>query len=136
VPLNKSYSLDELGKAIAYYMEKSNRKVFFEYVMLEKVNDVPEQAENMVLWFQKYLPKHLVHVNLIPYNRVEGLSYVCSNIDDVRAFQRILEDAGYPVTVRFNMGNDIGAACGQLASKEAQAHVKKRLRDRLRQPEA
>jgi 23S rRNA (adenine2503-C2)-methyltransferase len=131
VPLNKSYSLDELGKAIAYYMEKSNRKVFFEYVMLDGVNDTLEQAEHMVRWYAKYLPKHLIHVNLIPYNRVEGLAYVCSNIEAVRAFQKVLEDAGYPVTVRFNMGNDIGAACGQLASKEAQQHVKPR---RVRKP--
>lgn len=115
MPINKNYPLAELREAIRLYMERSNRKVFFEYIMIEGVNDSVEEARLLRDW----LPPKLSHVNLIPYNPVPGPDFQTSTPERIKAFADVLKVAGIPLTVRYNMGGDVGAACGQLASEEA-----------------
>ena len=99
--------------ACAAYVEKTRRKVFFEYVMLEGVND--DDASAMAL--AKLMRGHLYHVNLIPYNATPDAPLRGTPEARVRTFQKILDDAGVPTTVRTPMGRDIAAACGQLRAQ-------------------
>jgi 23S rRNA (adenine2503-C2)-methyltransferase len=84
--------------------------VFFEYVMLEGVNDSLECAHELAALMRG----HLYHVNLIPYNSTPDGPFAATPDARIWQFAKILEEAGVPVTVRANMGRDISAACGQL----------------------
>ncbi len=113
MPVNRKYALDELMRACATYFEKTRRKIFFEYVMLEGVNDDDESARALA----KLMRGHLYHVNLIPYNATPDAPLRGSSEERVRAFQKTLDGAGVPTTVRTPMGRDIAAACGQLRAQ-------------------
>ncbi len=113
MPINRKYPLAQLREAVQAYMVQTSRKVFFEYIMLSGVNDSNAQAEQLASW----LPDELAHVNLIRFNRVEGLSYEPSSDMQVRRFKQILLDNHIPVTVRHSMGDEIAAGCGQLAGR-------------------
>ncbi len=113
MPVNKKYPVAELMKACAFYVETTRRKVFFEYVMLEGVNDDDESAKALA----KLMRGHLYHVNLIPYNATPDAPLRGTADVRVRAFQKILDDVGVPTTVRMPMGRDIAAACGQLRAQ-------------------
>jgi 23S rRNA (adenine2503-C2)-methyltransferase len=102
------------------YIEKTNRKVFFEYIMLEGVNDRPQDAEELA----RLMRGPLYHVNLIPYNSTPDAALGSSGDERIRAFAAILEAKGVANTVRVPMGRDIAAACGQLrAETQPRAHV-------------
>ncbi len=102
------------------YVEKTRRKVFFEYVMLAGVNDSPESARELA----GLMRGHIYHVNLIPYNSTPDAPYAATTDSRIWEFAKILDDAGVPVTVRQNMGRDIAAACGQLrAETQPKAHA-------------
>lgn len=115
MPVNRPYPLAKLMAAVDTYTEKTNRKVFFEYLLLKGINDTPAQAEALY-----ELLKHnfrLFHVNLIKYHDTQAFDG--SNKDHRLAFMGMLQDLGVPVTHRITFGEDIDAACGQLAVKEA-----------------
>jgi len=113
MPVNKRWALDELMATVKAYIEKTNRKVFFEYIMLEGVNDRPQDAEELV----RLMRGPLYHVNLIPYNSTPDAALGSSGDERIRAFAAILEAKGVANTVRVPMGRDIAAACGQLRAE-------------------
>ncbi len=114
VPINKKYPLKELMAACNRYLEKAPRDfVTFEYVMLDGVNDTVEHAHEL-LEVIKHVPCKL---NLIPFNPFPNSGYETSKPSHIRVFRDILMQAGYVATVRKTRGDDIEAACGQLAGK-------------------
>jgi len=119
MPVNRKFSMDELLAACDRYIEKTNRKVFFEYVMLRGINDSQEDARELA----RRMRGHLYHVNLIPYNTTPDAPFAGTENEDIWKFAAILDEAGIPTTVRQNMGRDIAAACGQLrAETQPKAH--------------
>lgn len=111
VPLNKRYPLGPLLEACWYYARKTeSREVTFEYVMLDGVNDRPEQAAALA----GLLRDRPAKLNLIPYNRVEGAPFRCSPREVIDRFRQVLLDAGVMTITRKTRGDDIDAACGQL----------------------
>jgi 23S rRNA (adenine2503-C2)-methyltransferase len=114
MPVNKKYPLEELIPAARYYNEKHNRMLTFEYILIDGLNDTYEQAEALI----KLCDGLKVHINCIPYNKVEGLPWKRPSIMRQQAFTRKLRDANISVTVRHEKGNRIDAACGQLRLRE------------------
>ena len=114
VPLNKKYPLKELMAACQRYLVKAPRDfVTFEYVMLDGVNDKPQHAREL-LSLVKDVP---CKFNLIPFNPFPNSGYNRSSNQNIRVFREILQEAGLVVTVRKTRGDDIDAACGQLAGQ-------------------
>lgn len=112
VPLNKKYPIKELLAACNRYVVDSSRaRITFEYIMLNDVNDKLEHAHQLVA-LMKMVPGK---VNLIPFNSFEGIDYKRSTNSRINRFRDILHDNGVIVTVRRTRGDDIEAACGQLA---------------------
>lgn len=112
VPLNKKYPIDQLLAACNRYVADSARaRITFEYVMLEGVNDELEHAHQLAKLMKKVPGK----VNLIPFNTFEGIDYKRSSNSRINRFRDILHNQGVIVTVRRTRGDDIEAACGQLA---------------------
>ena len=114
VPLNRKYPLDELMQACLRYLPAAPRDFLtFEYCMLDGVNDQPEHARELLELIQRHrLP---VKINLIPFNPFPGSGLTCSSKSVVQAFAQTLLAAGVVTTVRKTRGDDIDAACGQLA---------------------
>ena len=117
VPLNKKYSIDELLQACERYQAAAPRDfITFEYCMLDNVNDQAEHAKQLVGLVQKYAAFGLsCKFNLIPFNPFPASGLKCSKPSVVSAFSAVLLDAGIVTTVRKTRGDDIDAACGQLA---------------------
>lgn len=114
VPLNKKYPLKELMAACQRYLLKAPRDfVTFEYVMLEGVNDQAVHARELIELVRDVPCKF----NLIPFNPFPNSGYERSSADNIRIFREILQQAGLVVTVRKTRGDDIDAACGQLAGQ-------------------
>lgn len=119
MPVNRKFPVRELMDACARYVEATRRKVFFEYVMLDGVNDDARCANELAALMRG----RLFHVNLIPYNPTPDAPLRGSPETRIWEFAAVLERAGVPVTVRRNMGRDIAAACGQLrADSQPRAH--------------
>ncbi|MBR4617721.1 MAG: 23S rRNA (adenine(2503)-C(2))-methyltransferase RlmN [Bacilli bacterium] len=114
MPINKAYPIKELISAVKKYVDKTNRRVTFEYVMLKGVNDTDECA----LELSKLLKGINCYVNLIPYNETENIIYERSNMFQIMKFYDILKEANINVTIRREFGSKISAACGQLRSKK------------------
>jgi 23S rRNA (adenine2503-C2)-methyltransferase len=113
VPLNKKYPIAELLAACREYPGLSNaRRITFEYVMLDGVNDSPAEARALV----KLLSGIPAKINLIPFNPWPGAPFECSSEKAIAAFAAVLMKAGYVAPVRRPRGRDIFAACGQLKS--------------------
>jgi 23S rRNA (adenine2503-C2)-methyltransferase len=113
VPLNKKYPIAELIQACRDYPGANNaRRITFEYVMLQGVNDSPADARALVRLIRGIPAK----VNLIPFNAWPGAPYDCPSDQAIKAFADIVFDAGYAAPVRTPRGRDILAACGQLKS--------------------
>jgi len=115
VPVNKKYPLQELMAACRRFIDKQNSRsrITFEYVLLEGVNDQPEHARELI----KLLKGIPTLMNLIPFNPFEGSGYRTSSKKAVTRFSEILHNAGMTTVVRKTRGDDIDAACGQLAGK-------------------
>lgn len=115
VPINQKYPLEVLMPALHRYVEggSSKKHVTVEYVMLDKVNDRVEQAHELVALLQDLPCK----VNLIPFNPFPNAQYQCSSNNAIHRFKEVLTDAGLNCTIRRTRGDDIDAACGQLAGK-------------------
>ncbi|MBY4596045.1 23S rRNA (adenine(2503)-C(2))-methyltransferase RlmN [Ottowia caeni] len=117
VPLNRKYPLDELLTTCARYLEHAPRDfITFEYCMLDGVNDAPEQAQKLIDLVRRHAGEGLrCKFNLIPFNPFPESGLVRSPASRVQSFAKILSDAGIVTTVRKTRGDDIDAACGQLA---------------------
>jgi 23S rRNA (adenine2503-C2)-methyltransferase len=111
MPINRRYPIAELLDATREYIARTNRRVSFEYVLLQGKNDEPHQAEKLA----ELLQDMLCHVNLIPWNPVPGAPLSRSNRARVLRFQQLLQERGIACTVRVERGVAIAAACGQLA---------------------
>ncbi|MFJ7728979.1 23S rRNA (adenine(2503)-C(2))-methyltransferase RlmN [Neobacillus sp. NPDC097160] len=114
MPINKAYKLDDLMKAVRYYIDKTGRRISFEYGLFGGVNDSTEHAEELA----DLLKGIKCHVNLIPVNYVPERDYVRTPKDKIFAFEKTLKKRGINVTIRREHGHDIDAACGQLRAKE------------------
>ncbi len=110
MPVNKSWNLAALMDAVRKYPLAHRQRVFFEYVMLEGVNDDVEDARRLARLLRGVKGK----VNLIPFNDWDGSTFQRPPLPRILAFQAVLLDAGITTTVRWSKGEDIGAACGQL----------------------
>ena len=117
VPLNKKYPINELLKACSRYQEFAPRDfITFEYCMLEGINDQPEHAQQLIALLCEHASSGLSgKVNLIPFNPFPASGLTCSAPLQVAAFSRLLLQAGIVTTIRKTRGDDIDAACGQLA---------------------
>ena len=113
MPVANAYKIDDIIKACKYYIEKTNRRVTFEYSLIKGVNDSKKEADAIV----KLLKGMLCHVNLIPINTVEETGFEKPDKTYIYKFRDILEKNNIPATVRISMGSDIGGACGQLRRK-------------------
>ena len=113
MPVNKAYPSEELLAACRRYYAATSRRISFEYAMIDGVNDTPAHAQELIRRL-KGLPAHF---NLIPLNHVEESPLKPSSKVAVALFQKTLEDAGIPATVRRTLGSDIDASCGQLRRK-------------------
>jgi 23S rRNA (adenine2503-C2)-methyltransferase len=110
MPVNRSWNLEALMTAVRKYPLAPRQRVFFEYVLLDGVNDSPEAASRLARLLRGVRAK----VNLIPFNDWDGAAFARPAIARILAFQAVLLDAGITTTVRWSKGEDIGAACGQL----------------------
>jgi 23S rRNA (adenine2503-C2)-methyltransferase len=119
VPINQRYPLFELTKAVRDYIKKTNRRMSYEWALIDNVNDTPEQAEALVDLVQQTNPTraNLVHVNMIPLNPTGGYRGRASAHERRQQFREILDRAGIPNTMRVRRGIDIAAGCGQLKAE-------------------
>jgi 23S rRNA (adenine2503-C2)-methyltransferase len=113
MPINSRFSVEELLEACKKYIDKTTRRISFEYALIHGVNDSMDNAAELA----KRLKGMLCHVNLIPVNKVEERKYDKGSAADIRAFQDKLLSLGVNATVRRELGNDISASCGQLRKK-------------------
>ncbi|MCC5911973.1 MAG: 23S rRNA (adenine(2503)-C(2))-methyltransferase RlmN [Clostridiaceae bacterium] len=110
MPIAQKYSISEMKDACLYYLEKNNRRITFEYALVDGVNDSKDNAYEL----SGLLKGLLCHVNLIPVNTIEERDYKQSKKEEIKKFQAILKSRGIETTIRREMGSDINAACGQL----------------------
>ncbi len=110
MPVNDVYPIEELVKACKYYIEKTNKRISFEYALAKDNNDNIEDAKELV----KLLKGMLAHVNLIPINKIENGKYTKSTNENIMKFRDYLNDHGIVATIRRELGSDIEAACGML----------------------
>jgi 23S rRNA (adenine2503-C2)-methyltransferase len=113
VPINRRYPLEDLMTALRRFPLAKRRRITFEYVLLDGVNDSVAQARQLV----KLLRNKPAKVNLIPFNAFPESEYRCSPQPAIDAFWQTLRNAGLIATVRRPRGDDIAAACGQLAGR-------------------
>ena len=113
MPVNDAYRLEELLQACRNYIEKTHRRISFEYALAKENNDNLEDAKRLV----KLLKGMICHVNLIPINKIENGAYMKSSNENIMKFRDYLNDHGIVATIRRELGSDIDAACGQLRRK-------------------
>ena len=113
MPVNKAYPIEELLDACKYYIEKTGRRISFEYALAKDNNDNLDDAKRLV----KLLKGMIAHVNLIPINKIENGKYTKSTNENILKFRDYLNSNGIVATVRRELGSDIDAACGQLRRK-------------------
>lgn len=110
MPINNAYPIEELMAACKYYIEKTNKRISFEYALAKDNNDNLDDAKKLV----QLLKGMLAHVNLIPINKIEDGKYTKSTNENIIKFRDYLNDHGIVATIRRELGSDISAACGQL----------------------
>lgn len=116
MPANRGRGVEQLISACERYYERTGRRISFEYAMIDGVNDTPYHAKLLA----QHARRVCAHVNLIPLNHVEERQFAPSTPEHLKAFIRILEEAGVNVTVRRRLGSDVEASCGQLRKKVAE----------------
>lgn len=115
IPLASKFPLDELKRTIATVNRRQSTSLMIEYLMLAGVNDSLGDARELVAWLEGLN----VHVNLIPYNPIDDAPQLVASDRPAReAFAKTIRDAGFKTTLRYSLGNDIAAACGQLVRRE------------------
>jgi len=112
MPINKAYPVEVLIEAINKYINKTNRRVTFEYIMLKGIND----SEKCALELSKLLKGINCYVNLIPYNETSHIDLQKSSKEQILKFYDILKKNKINVTIRKEFGSKVSAACGQLRS--------------------
>lgn len=110
MPIANKYTISEIVEACKYYIDKTGRRVSFEYTLIRDVNDRKEDA----LELYQILKGLKAHLNLIPLNPIKEFNETNSSDDSIKKFKKILEDKGITTTIRREMGRDISASCGQL----------------------
>jgi 23S rRNA (adenine2503-C2)-methyltransferase len=115
VPLEKKYPLPALLEALRAFEAAGGRRITFEYVLIDGVNDAPQQAAELAQLVREFQS----HVNLIPFNPIPGTDWLPTPPDRQRAFAEVLEARGVAATIRSPRGRDIAAACGQLRAEHA-----------------
>lgn len=110
MPVNNAYNIEELMKACKYYIEKTNKRISFEYALAKDNNDNQKAAKELA----DLLQGMLCHVNLIPINNIEKGKYEKSSLENIIKFRDYLNKRGIVATIRRELGSDINAACGQL----------------------
>lgn len=119
MPIANKYSVEELIKACRYYVGKTNRRITFEYSLVQGVNDSVAQAEELA-----GLVKGLnCHINLIPVNPIKERDFRQTRQEEIQKFKNRLEKNSINVTIRREMGRDIDGACGQLRKSYSDSHV-------------
>ena len=113
MPVNKAYKVEQLIDACREYQGVTGRRISFEYILINQLNDTIKHAETLI----KITKGMLSHINLIPANFVKESGLIKSTPDRVKAFKQYLEKNGINVTVRRELGSDISASCGQLRRK-------------------
>jgi 23S rRNA (adenine2503-C2)-methyltransferase len=113
LPVDKRYPIDELLEACREYVALTNRRITFEWALVNGINDTPEQAHLLA----GKIKGLLCHVNAIPLNPTQGYIGQATTRARANVFKEILERAGIPCTIRLRRGIDIQAGCGQLASR-------------------
>ncbi len=116
IPVNRKYPIAAIVGAARAHAERTGRRTSYEYVLLQGVNDSPEQAQRLAT----VVGRHLSHINLIPMNPIDGSSLAPPSKSRAQAFQSILQTAGISTTIRATRGLDIDAACGQLRARQLQ----------------
>ena len=111
--INKVYNIEQIMKAVKDYIKETNRKVTFEYIMLDKINDMEECAYELA----KLIKGLNAYVNLIPYNETNNIGFKRSNTSQISKFYDILKKENINVTIRREFGSKVSAACGQLRSE-------------------
>ena len=121
LPTNRKYPLEKLIPACQEYVQKTGRRITFEWALIREVNDTPEQAQKLAELLQPFRSSGaaLCHVNVIPLNPTRKYKGKATTRERALAFQAILESRGIPCTIRIRRGIDIQAGCGQLAVERA-----------------
>ena len=114
MPISKVYKIEELMDVIRKYINKTNRRVTFEYILLDGINDMDECAVEL----SKLLRGMNCYVNLIPYNETENIEFKRSKPSQIMKFYDILKKKNINVTIRKEFGGKVDAACGQLRAKK------------------
>lgn len=119
MPVNRQYPLEKLLPAVLEYMNKTGRKVFFEYILLKGINDSDKNIEELIDLMRRYFTGNfnLVHINLIEYNPTSENDFQSPDKETTRHIFDILQKNKILSTIRYRFGDDINAACGQLAGK-------------------
>ena len=117
LPINKKYSIEQLIDVCRYYVDKTHRRITFEWALISGKNDSEATAKQLA----NRLKGLLCHVNVIPLNPTDQSDFRPSSLNQTRLFQQTLENNGIPCTIRLRRGIDIQAGCGQLAIKEINA---------------
>ena len=120
MPVNNAYPIEELIQACKDYIEKTHRRISFEYALAKDNNDNIEDAKELV----KLLKGMICHVNLIPINKIENGKFDKSSKENIIKFRDYLNDHGIVATIRRELGSDIDAACGQLRRKNLEGEKK------------
>jgi 23S rRNA (adenine2503-C2)-methyltransferase len=111
--IENKYPMDELSRALKYYVEKTGRRITIEYLLIKDLNDTIDAAKQLAY----YLKDIKCNINLIPYNPTEKNDYKRPSNNSIMRFKSLMEHSGKKVTVRLERGADIDAACGQLRGK-------------------
>ena len=114
MPINKVYPIEELIPALKTYLEKTNRRLTFEYIMLDGIND----SEECALELANLVKDINCYINLIPYNETNNIEFKRTKTIQIMRFYDILKKSRVNVTIRREFGGNIDAACGQLRSKK------------------
>ncbi|NOH15055.1 23S rRNA (adenine(2503)-C(2))-methyltransferase RlmN [Clostridium cochlearium] len=120
MPIASVYSIEELLEACKYYISKTNRRITFEYALVDDLNDKEVHAEEL----SNLLKGLLCHVNLIPINKIDEKEFRSSSTNKIKNFSNILLKNGIQTTIRREMGSDINAACGQLRRRYVKNNIK------------
>ena len=115
MPSAKKYKIKEIVKACDYYLDKTKRRISYEYVVIDGVNNLKEDIDKL----EKLFKGKNIHINLIPLNPIEEFKYSKTKSNVMDQFQKKLSTRGLNATIRRSMGSDIDASCGQLRNNYA-----------------
>jgi 23S rRNA (adenine2503-C2)-methyltransferase len=121
IPLARKFPLEQLREAIREVNDRSPAPVMIEYLMLAGVNDSESDARALIAWVDGLR----VHINLIPFNAIDDAPHLTgSDVETRKAFAEVLKTNGLKTTIRYSLGSDIAAACGQLVRRENREHAR------------